>query len=418
MMRRLAPVLVSLTPLALAAAEAAEPAAGWLDLRELRIGKGTIAWGRGDGLNVVELVGPLVLRLDGTRPRLVATLRADRLAPPPGEPEPRRTAPRGDRRVFSSEPFALDALRALDAEIGLEASRVELGALVLERVSLQARLNEGLLEVAPLRFTLAGGATDASVRARPEDGTLALSVKSETKNLALAQLMAQLGQRDSVEASAEVELDLASRGGDSVAGLIAGLNGEVGVFVGEGRVRAGTLDRMVGGVGAIGGALVGIRAGEWAQLDCAVVDLRIDKGVASPQVAVANTANTILTVQGTVDLGRERVDLTFLPQPKSLTLLSLAAPVRLHGRLDAPRIEVNAVSVGLNIVTEAAKLVGTIVYPPALLAAVADLGAAKGCLESTAEESSDLGRAVKAPADAVKGVIEGIGKGLGDLFGR
>jgi hypothetical protein len=84
----------------------------------------------------------------GARPRLTGRLVAERLPLPfPG--------------WRSAEPLGLDALAAFDAELALEAGRIELGGILAQQASATLRLADGQLRLEAVKARLAGGQLEA-----------------------------------------------------------------------------------------------------------------------------------------------------------------------------------------------------------------------------------------------------------------
>jgi uncharacterized protein involved in outer membrane biogenesis len=119
--------------------------------------------------------GALALaRADGARPRLTGRIAAERLPLPA----------LGWR---SAEPLRFEALSGFDAELALEAARLEAGQLLLEAAAASLRLEAGRLQLDALRGRIAGGTLEAalgldidaagppvlSVQGRVADATLA-----------------------------------------------------------------------------------------------------------------------------------------------------------------------------------------------------------------------------------------------------
>ena len=108
----------------------------------------------------------------------------------------------------------------------------------------------------------------------------------------------------------------------------------------------------------------------------------------------------------------EQLDIKVSPVAKGVTL-SAAFPVRLHGRLSNPGVEVKKTDALL----KTGELWATIVYPPAALVKFADLGKGKQnpCVSMVAEKASipfvkDIGK-------ALGGAVKDVGTGVGKLFG-
>src|SRR5215213_2452659 len=101
-----------------------------------------------------------------------------------------------------------------------------------------------------------------------------------------------------------------------------------------GELRQELLDRLAGGLRELAASLAGGREADTARIRCVALNMPVANGVARPDLIV-HTDYTTLIAHGTVDFGRNRIDLTLSPQAKSLDL-NLALPVTISGRLDHP----------------------------------------------------------------------------------
>jgi hypothetical protein len=86
----------------------------------------------------------------GARPRLSGRIAAERL-PLPLPP------------LRGADPLGLDILSGFDAELALEAARIEAGGAVLEAASAMLRLAEGRLSLDRMRARIAGGTLDGTL---------------------------------------------------------------------------------------------------------------------------------------------------------------------------------------------------------------------------------------------------------------
>jgi hypothetical protein len=95
---------------------------------------------------------------NGARPRLSGRIAAERL-PLPLPP------------LRGAEPLGLDMLAGFDAELALEAARIEAGGAVLEAASAMLRLAEGRLSLDRMRARIAGGTLDGTLGMEVAAGT-------------------------------------------------------------------------------------------------------------------------------------------------------------------------------------------------------------------------------------------------------
>jgi uncharacterized protein involved in outer membrane biogenesis len=113
------------------------------------------------------------------------------------------------------------------------------------------------------------------------------------------------------------------------------------------------------------------KAGE---INCAVVQFDIKKGVATSQAFVFDSQIGVLTADGDINLGTEQVNFLLVPKPKNPGLLSLSTKLRVSGTLMDPKVKPDT----LSLVTKGAKFLSVLaVGPVGLLAPFVHLGAHK-----------------------------------------
>jgi len=87
-----------------------------------------------------------------------------------------------------------------------------------------------------------------------------------------------------------------------------------------------------------------------------------------------DTEGITIAGEGTVDLGREKIDYTFIPRKKSRFILK-AEPVKIRGALNDPSIEAIPVK-------SAALTFGTLIFAPYVFAGMAAADFAHGKLDN------------------------------------
>lgn len=371
-----------------------------------------------------DLAGGGTLRLDGARPRLDAALTAKRLDLRPlldgmdgGAPNgsggtggggPAR--PEGEQPLFSREPLPIDNLRALDANLQLGVERLETPKLALDAVQAKALLENGRLRLEPFGFAFAG---------RPVRGRLAFAAPASTLDLELAaealdigRLLAVLDLTTLLEGQGDLRARLAAKG-ESPHALAATLKGQVSLLMGGGRLR---LEALSGQARELA-RLLAAPAAEAAALRCLALDAPIEAGVARPNL-VLDAGRALVIGKGTVDLGREIVDLVLSPKVE-VQRLNVSVSVRVHGPLQAPGIGLDE----QGAVRRLAGLLGGDIFPPAVRDALRDLGGGGEnlCLTPAAAKEERPARREAVPGlpaelpksrDEAKEALERAGKGL------
>lgn len=410
LLRPLAGVALPAGPFELAARVHGDP--GRLTIGELRVRS-----------PIVAAAGAAVLELKAPRPRVELDLAVDVLDLRPLMAErPARasgvggTAGQGaqpDGRVISDMPIDVAALRRLDGAAKVRIARLDALHAPITDIVLDVKLEAGRLQVTELAFGLAESRFAGNLGIEAALSPPRLAIELRTRDLDAEALLALAGRGDLLRARGGLDVKLAGSGAD-LRQLVGGLDGEIRFNLGRGEVRAGALDRLVGGVRQLAQTLLGQPAGVWVTLECAVADIAITKGTATARGFLVDTAVSTIAVTGTADLARERLDLLAVPRAKSATL-SIAVPVTLRGTFAEPRIGIDEVGAARRI----GALVGAFVFPPAALAAVADLGGgAGGCAAGAAPQGGGLPSGVGDAARQGRDAIEGVGRGLRDLLRR
>lgn len=243
-------------------------------------------------------------------------------------------------KVLPVEPFRPERWTSLDAELSFTGKQiVREHALPLRNLSAELRLKDGVLTLAPLRFEVAGGQVQGKVRL---DGSasegLQASLEAQARQLQLRQLLPALEGVPASVGALNGRLTLAARG-ESVAALLGAADGEVSAVINEGSVSKLLLEKMGLNFGSV--VLTTMLGDHPVRLNCLVSDFSFQHGIMRSRSVVADTEDATIGVAGSVDLARERLDLTLKPDSKGLRLLSLRAPLYVRGSFQHPELSVD-----------------------------------------------------------------------------
>ena len=289
-------------------------------------------------------------------------------------------------RIFSEQPVDLSALRTFDADLVVNAAKV-IADPPFKEFSAKAVLRNGELQLSNMIAKTLGGTVAGSATVSAKAPQSALSVNLELDGLAASALS------DLAAGPLDGEIALSARG-NSPAEWAATSNGQFRAGLGKGRIRARTADTLTGGVMAIFDALT--KNSEWVELNCAVMSFDLKEGKAVSNALVADMSNANLVGEGYVNLGKEELALLIKPHPKGVTL-NVAVPLRVTGPIRNPRYALDQAAAARRV----GGVLAGIVFPPALIAAFADIGyESSGCLPSEAAQST-------ASAAAAAGKIAG-----------
>ncbi|MBL6946435.1 MAG: AsmA family protein [Rhodospirillales bacterium] len=407
-----------------------------------------------DELNVAigksDLTGAASVDIVGARPSLSAELNSKRfdvaaiLDAMPAAESPAESAKAGaakndgkPKRVFPAVPLSLEGLGAADANVSLKIGEVILpGGLGLQNTVVTVVLEKGRLKISPFNTMIADGTIDGQVTLDASGSKAALNTTIKGDDVVAGRLLEQLQMSDLMEGG-KIDIDIGLKGsGGSVAQLMAGLNGEFMVEVGEGKLRTAALD--LAGADVLMQLVDALNpAGEkknYSILSCAVVRFKIKNGVAKAENGIAIETDRMNVVGGgTVDLGKETLDLAVKPEAKEGVGINLsgalAGLVRVKGTLAEPSVGLDeigaaktAASVGAALATGGLSILGEALISGATrdehpcltaLGKAPPPKAAKKTGGSTQSAPAPAKKETKRPAS----VLEGVGNALGGLFG-
>jgi hypothetical protein len=357
---------------------------------------------------------------------LVGLASAMPKSPPTAVPTPGTAGGPGSDRLFPADPLPVDGLRTVDVKASVRADEIVLpGGADLKGTAFNAQLEMGRLEVEPLQTTVSEGNLRGALSLDASGRVPTLDIRLGGQGVRTAMLLEKLGMSDFLQGGS-TDLDVRLKGeGVSVRDLMAGLDGEVTVRMGDGRIRRKALE--------LAGADVAMQLldalnplaqrSEHTSLSCAVAHFQVKDGIAGAQNGIAVETDSVNIVgSGAIDLKTERLDFTVKPEAKEGLGInigsSLAGLVRIGGRLAEPTIGVDregaakaAVSVGAALATGGLSVLGQ-----ALLDRKSrDPHPCQTALGKVlpAEASGKSGGGTSRPA----GPLEGIGSAIENLFG-
>src|SRR5690606_31193625 len=343
-----------------------------------------------------DMGGRVTVDLSGERPHLEAKLKSDLLdfddlgpviggAPGTGPDEtatPAQAALAAERaregRLLPAREFDLAALRAMDANVSLDAAQVVTRKAPVSAMSVGLELRDGVLRLDPLSFATGGGRLTGEVVLDASGDPDLTEAALRVRGLELPELFpdSRLGQRSLGTIAADVEL---AGHGNSVAAMLATADGHAAAAMGRGRVSNLVLE--LAGLDIAEALAFLLTEDRTAPVRCAFADFAIEDGRMRARALVFDTTDTIVHGEGSIDLAAERLDLVLHPCPRDASIAALRVPLAVSGSLRDPDIAPKGGRLALRALAGAALYA---VAPPAALLALVETGPG---------ESTDCGRA-------------------------
>ncbi|MBL4721483.1 MAG: AsmA family protein [Alphaproteobacteria bacterium] len=386
-----------------------------------------------------DIGGAVTAVLSGARPRISGTLKSERLDvadfSPAESPAKASESASGSKsavtapsaksdRLFPKDPLPLDGLKAVDADIGLTITKL-LAGIAIDDVQVKLGLQNGDLKISTLKAIIANGVVDGNIRLNAAKATPALTVKVGVKGFDAGKMLADLAVTDLLEGAFNAEIDVRGAG-DSVASILAGMNGHTAIVMESGKMKSDALDTFIGGPTKFLTELVTGERKEYTVINCAISRIDIKNGLATHKALLFDTDFATISGSGSINLATEALDMKIDPQPKSATI-NAAVPVLIGGTLANPSYSVDKLAAAQKI----GGIVGALVFPPAAILSLGELGTgdANPCLKKASGASKPASAPATKPAptiakdpagaakDALEKATKGLTGGLKGLFG-
>ena len=327
-------------------------------------------------------------------------------------------------RIFSRSPFGIVIPRSLKAGLSLQVQHFDTPPFALKNLSARVLAEHGVLTIDGMEAKLDGAQLSAGLvfDTTPEQPVVKARLSGE--DVRFGKLMRALSGRQWLDSHGDFRVQVQGSG-RSMAAVMANLSGTVRLLVGKGNIDAGEVDALVSGLNIALETLTDEGADQ-TRLNCIASSFKINNGVASSQLLLADTEYSTVYGEGNIDLRSERLDLVLKPKPKTASI-NVAVPVEIGGTLASPSFAPEKFATarkGAGLLAA----VGFISFPPAILLGLGELGSgdANPCLEAAAatrqaragkrsSEPRERGLIERA-TDNVNAALDGIGSSIKGLF--
>jgi len=335
-----------------------------------------------------DLRGTLEYRLGGPRPLLsgevasdllhfrdlgpligVDTSQADDTADKASEPEEGNREQPADKALpvarIGSETWDL-----MDADVHFKGKRlVQNENLPLDDIEMHVILKDRILSFEPLNFGVAGGTLSNTIKVDGRGEVLQADMQTEVRGLELKKLFPGA---ESMEASfGKLHGDARLTGsGDSIASLLGSSDGELSLALSRGTISRFLMEAA--GLNVANVIFVKLFGDEQVMLECLVADFSVKDGLMQTRSFILETEDAIVTLEGTVSLKEETLNLDIRPQNKTLRIFTLRSPLYARGSFKNPDVGVQAAPVAAR--AGAAVALGVVATPLAALVPLLNIG--------------------------------------------
>lgn len=220
-------------------------------------------------------------------------------------------------------------LGAADARVTVEIRNLRAGDMpAVENLRLTADLTDGVLQLTPLDFGVAGGKVAGSLLFDTQHEPPSARATIDILDVRLEKLVPSLSATAHGSGAINARIKLAGEG-SSGAAMLAGSAGSVAAVIDRGYI-SNLVDAKLG---LNGGKLLGllIRGDRQIALNCGAIAFEFHKGLGKSRVILLDTEQTSIEGSGAIDLRKQQIALLLTPTPKRPGLLTLRSSIEIQG---------------------------------------------------------------------------------------
>ncbi|HYJ15164.1 MAG TPA: AsmA family protein [Candidatus Limnocylindria bacterium] len=244
------------------------------------------------------------------------------------EPNKQTAAEKDSERIFPDQPYDLERLRAMDADVRLRAKKILAAKLPIDDLNATLTLTDGVLSFAPATFGVANGRVEIFSTFDGSNRPSKVKIDARLRQLELQRFLSKgsLAQKTVGPIGGRIVL---TGSGQSFRELMATATGNSFFTMSGGQISELLVE--LAGLDIAHALGVVVSGDKPIPIRCALLDLQGQNGQMAVQTLVFDTANSIISGEGNIDLRDEKVDIVVIPAPKRFSPLSLRSYIRVAG---------------------------------------------------------------------------------------
>lgn len=263
-----------------------------------------------------------------------------------------------------------DTWGLMDADVYFKGERiVRRENLPLDDIEAHVILKDRVLTLEPLNFGVAAGTVANTIKIDGTAQTLQADMSTSLRGLQLKQLFPGAKSMDASFGSLYGDAKLTGSG-DSIASLLGSSNGQLSLALSRGTISRFLMEAA--GLNVANVIFVKLFGDEQIMLECMVADFVVKDGLMQTRAFVLETEDAVVTLEGTVSLKNETLNLEIRPQNKTLRIFTLRSPLYAKGSFKNPDVGVQAGPVAAR--AGAAVVLGVLAAPLAALVPLLNVG--------------------------------------------
>jgi uncharacterized protein involved in outer membrane biogenesis len=246
----------------------------------------------------------------------------------------------GTPRLLPDTPLNIAALKNFDAKVDWKVRQVRSKNVPISNIKLGLTLDNRLLTLSPLNFTMARGTVLSDIRINARRTPVFTNYDIRLTPTPMGKLLAGFGVAEagtSGTVSARVKM---TGSGDSVRTSLANSNGRIAFILPKGTFWTRNIQLSELDVGTFVQKMFEDKLKKPVEINCGLIGFTVRNGVAAADPILIDTSKNVMLGRGGFSFKTEAIDLAFRADSKKFSLFAGQSPVGINGYFAKPGISV------------------------------------------------------------------------------
>jgi uncharacterized protein involved in outer membrane biogenesis len=286
----------------------------------------------------------------------------------------------GTPRLLPDAPLRVEALGNFDAKVDWTVRTVRADNLPVSNITLGLDLNERLLKLSPLNFSLARGTVSSDITIDARRNPVFTDYDIRLSPTPMGVLLAGFGvEQSGTTGTLKARIQMTGTG-NSVRDSLSHSNGRIAVILPKGAFWTRNVQLAEFDLGTFIQKMFENKLKEPVQINCGLIGFTVRDGIAAADPILIDTQKNVMLGRGGFSFKNESVDLAFRADAKKFSLFSGQSPVAIGGYFAKPGIDVispellGRAGAGLGMALVASPLAAVIAFVDVGDAKAADCG--------------------------------------------
>jgi AsmA protein len=253
----------------------------------------------------------------------------------------------GPKRLFPEAPLGLSRLEGASLDLTISVDDIIDPLVSMQRIDTHLVWNEKSFALQPTVFVYEGGHVNLVLSTDFTQDPPAHRLLIAANDMNLGNFLSHFREGEPlVEGKLTVDAGLEARG-DSPHEIASSLSGDLALALEEGRLNHVNLRLLAPRTFQWFTAATGGRS--YTILSCVIARFDVAEGVAKSDNLYVRAPDVRLTGAGSIDFGKEELDIVLAAPRPALAPPGLEKPVRFHGNLADPEVQTSATGHAVNL---------------------------------------------------------------------